>query len=346
MLEGILGQDHAIERLEFLLRSERLPHALVFSGPRGVGKCTTALALARVLLDAATGTSHGRLIDAGTHPDLHLVRKEDAAYSEQTSLRRRKQINLPIELIRERIVGGRSGDGSVLDAPVNRTPALATRKVFLVDEAEGLDQPAQNTLLKVLEEPPADTLLVLVTCRPGLLLPTVRSRCLEIRFRRLEEFAMRAWVDRLAETRGEDEVAWIIEQAEGSPGLAATMFEHGFHRWRTRLVAGLEVLHGGGFPEDLAPALNEFVDAFVDHEVKQGAQVSREAAGRSGTEHLLSLLGRHAQRGLSADPVEGRWTSIIDLLDGAARCITSNVNRKQVLENLVAQWSVLPQRGG
>ena len=88
------------------MRSGRFPHAWIFSGPRGVGKFTTALALAERLL----GPASARLIAAGTHPDLHVIRKELAAYCDDPEIRTRKLTNIPVAVIRQWITGGAVGD--------------------------------------------------------------------------------------------------------------------------------------------------------------------------------------------------------------------------------------------
>src|SRR5204863_4320065 len=102
------------------------------------------------------------LIDARTHPDFHIIHKELAAYSDNRELREKKQINIPIDLLRERLLGGTSGS-SHHEAPAYRTAALGHGKVFIIDEAELLDPTAQNAMLKTLEEPPAQTWIFLIT---------------------------------------------------------------------------------------------------------------------------------------------------------------------------------------
>ena len=121
-MNRILGQPRAIDVLQASLRSGRIHHAWIFSGPPGVGKFTTAVEFARILLDPDAGPNLGgmieadpegrtsRLIDAGTHPDLHVIRKELALYSENAELRRKKLTNIPIDLLRETMLGGKSGE--------------------------------------------------------------------------------------------------------------------------------------------------------------------------------------------------------------------------------------------
>ena len=192
---GIIhGHQRPLTTLRSALEGDRMHHAWIFSGPEGVGKCTVAEELARILLDPTLDGSHlgepepvlntevGILLAAGTHPDLHVIRKEDAAWSDNRQLRERKQLNIPLDLLRERMIGGRTSDGKIKEAPAYRTPSMGNGKVFIIDESELLDRTAQNVLLKTLEEPPAGTYIILVTSKPDQLLPTIRSRCQQLPF--------------------------------------------------------------------------------------------------------------------------------------------------------------------
>ena len=115
----ILGQSRALRALGCALASGHVHHAWIFHGPAGVGKFRTAEEFARILLDPAStsinrerfqaprDTPCARLIDAGTHPDFHVIRKELAGISESRELRDRKQMNIPLvmrskmEVVRE-----------------------------------------------------------------------------------------------------------------------------------------------------------------------------------------------------------------------------------------------------
>ena len=105
-MRRILGQSRAVDTLAGALRSGRLHHGWIFSGPKGVGKYTTALEFARILLDPAAETDEqsqsSRLVDAGTHPDLHLVYKELALHSDNPRVRLLKLLTIPIDVLRER----------------------------------------------------------------------------------------------------------------------------------------------------------------------------------------------------------------------------------------------------
>src|SRR5204863_3643546 len=176
----LLGHEAAEAELRRLFDSGRMPHALLLSGPRGIGKATLAFRLARFVL--ASGGGEGppgglfgepgasglaiapdsgtfRRVASGGHADLLTVER---AYDP----RRRR-------LRGEIIVGNAREIGTFL----RLTPAEGGWRVVVVDGADEMNRAAANALLKILEEPPRRTLLLLVAHSPGRLLPTIRSRC-------------------------------------------------------------------------------------------------------------------------------------------------------------------------
>jgi DNA polymerase-3 subunit delta' len=351
----ILGQDDAIAIIRRALRSGRLHHAWIFSGPAGVGKFTTAIELARILLDPQAGPNlHGdvesppdshvsRLVDAGSHPDLHVIYKELALYSDNPALRQRKLMNIPLDLLRERMLGGKTGDDRYHEAPAYRTAVEGHRKVFIIDEAELIDATGQNALLKTLEEPPADTYIVLVTSRPERLLPTIRSRAQHVRFRLLDEASMRTWLERAELEVGEEEARWIEQFSDGSPGTAALAAEYGFFRWQQAIGPMLQLLAEGRYPAALGETLAALADEFATTWVKNNTNASKDAANKAAARHLLRLLASHARRELAARCADGddpsSWLAAIALLQDAEQSLEANVSLKHVFENLVVQWA-------
>jgi DNA polymerase-3 subunit delta' len=354
-MDRILGQDSATEVLRSALRSGRLHHAWIFSGPRGVGKFTCAIEFARILLDPDAAANlageieadpHGRtsrLIDAGTHPDLHIIRKELALFSENAELRRKKLANIPIDVLREHVIGGKTGDERIHEAPAYRTATLGHGKVFIIDEAELIDATGQNALLKTLEEPPAQTYIILVTARPERLFPTIRSRCQHVRFGSLDKSAMGAWFERSGPKVDADERAWIEQFCQGSPGLARLAADYGFHEWAKTLAPMLRRLDHGEFPATMGQTLAEQVESFASDWVKTHRNASKDAANKDGAGHVLALLAAHARRRLNESCARGeepqQALAMIDRLREAERQLASNVNLKHVLENLVVQWA-------
>jgi DNA polymerase-3 subunit delta' len=203
-LGDIRGQERAIAVLRRRLELGRVPHALLFVGPAGVGKHTTALAFAAAMnCDVAPGEGCAMCascarIAAGQHPDVVTLERQGPSAT------------IPIEVIRGRVI-------PALALP----PHEARARVFVIEEATSLLGPAANALLKTLEEPPARTHFVLGTASPAELLPTIRSRCQRIEFAPLGA-ALRAELDAGAEeaanlTAHVDALAGALEG--GSLGL-------------------------------------------------------------------------------------------------------------------------------
>src|SRR5262249_33128790 len=160
----IAGHRPVIELLSRAVAHNTLPPSLVFAGPEGVGKRLTAVALAQApnCPRAANGDACGSCgsctrIARGVHGDVLAIEPGDSG-------------TIKVDQVREAI-----------DRAAYR-PFEGRRRVVIVDEADALVPEAQNALLKTLEEPPPASVFVLVTTRPDVLLPTVRSRCQRLRF--------------------------------------------------------------------------------------------------------------------------------------------------------------------
>ena len=156
---GIYGQQRAIDFLKLALDRAEIPHALLFTGPKGVGKFTTALLLAAALVCPSgkpDGCAACGKVARGVHPDLHIVEAEG-------NMIRREQV-------------------TDLEKELSRKPLEATCKVVLMDEANLMNAEAANSFLKTLEEPPPQSYMVLIAVSKENLLPTVVSRCHEVPF--------------------------------------------------------------------------------------------------------------------------------------------------------------------
>ena len=360
----ILGQPRAVTALGRALCSGRMHHAWILHGPRGTGKFRAAEALARILLDPASEATHRRslepprdtpvqrLIDAGTHPDMHVIRKELSAVSESRELRDRKQTNIPLDLLRERMLGGTSGDGRHHESAVFRTAALGHGKVFIVDEAELLDADAQNAMLKTLEEPPAGTVIVLVTQREDQLLATVRSRCQRVPFGPLAPEAMQEWWNRSGHAPGAEDRAFAEEFAEGAPGMAELALRHGLRAWEQELGPMLDEAESGGFNPAMADRMAALADEFAAGIVDADERASKDAANRLAVRLMVRLLGvriRGALHDRSASPATlSRWLGASDALHEFEQHVDRNVNLKLAFANLAAQWAqrTAPAPGG
>jgi len=161
---SLIGHDRQKDLLRRALSSGRLPHAYLFEGPGGIGKRLVALALTRAIFcqqsDGCGDCAACRKVDHHNHPDLHFVEADGNS--------------IKIEQIR------------TMQKELSYKPLEAPKKVCIIDDAEKLNLAAGNALLKTLEEPTNNTLIILLTAQPDALLSTVRSRCQRLPFTRIE----------------------------------------------------------------------------------------------------------------------------------------------------------------
>ena len=260
----LIGQAAAEARLLEAFRSSRLPHAWLISGPRGVGKATLAYRFARYVLGQGPG-GHGlddqapddqalggqglfgadppdpaeglamsedsaafRLIASASHPDLRVLdRGQDESGKTQQSI--------SVEKVRSAL------------GFVHLTPALGGWRLILVDAADDLNRNAANALLKALEEPPRNTLLLLLAHAPGRLLPTIRSRCCHLVLPPLPTDEVTRLLARYAPELSAQEAAGLAHLAEGSVGRALDLASEGGLGLYAELVTLLSGLPGIDF---------------------------------------------------------------------------------------------------
>jgi DNA polymerase III subunit delta' len=199
----IHGHDSQIAEFVTAMTGERLHHAWLLAGPRGVGKGRFADWAAHRLLDADTPQSQGaHLLSAGSHPDFRRLER----------LTNEKTGNLARNISVDQVRGLRT-----LFATAT---SLGNRRVIVIDSIDEMERGAANALLKSLEEPPANTIFLLVSHAPGRLLPTIRSRCRTLVFKPLDDAAMRAVLDAELPEIDPTRRDALIVGANGSPAMA------------------------------------------------------------------------------------------------------------------------------
>lgn len=218
----LIGHDDVIATFRAALDGPRLHHGWIFAGPKGVGKAQLANQLAMFHLARAAGPAFAeqglyvpedhpirKSIEGLTHPDfiriIRLPRKsEKGEITDDTKLAR----NISVEQIR------------TLREQLHRTPSLSPQRIVMIDAAEDMEAGAANALLKILEEPPANTMFFLISHMPGRLLPTIRSRCRSVRLRPLEDEQVANIVAQELPELDMESCMALARAAQGSPGQA------------------------------------------------------------------------------------------------------------------------------
>ncbi len=239
----LIGQDKAQSEFLSAFTSDRLHHGWMLTGPRGVGKATLAWAMARFLLATPVADANdmfgappaptslridpdhpvARRMAAGSEPGLFVLRRP---YDEKTK-KLRQQITVDEVRRLKSFFAMSAADGG--------------RRVVIVDAADELNTSAANALLKLLEEPPVRATLLLVSHQPTRLLPTIRSRCREVRLGPLNASDM---ADALAQA-GADASASpqaLAQLSGGSVGEAIRLLNLGGVQIYTELMALLDTL--------------------------------------------------------------------------------------------------------
>jgi DNA polymerase-3 subunit delta' len=263
---AIQGQDRAVAILASALARGRLAHAYLFIGPAGVGKKRTACALAQAVLceerpRAGCGACAScALAAAGAHPDLILVTREPG---KQT---------LGIDQVRDlqRLLGLR--------------PVRGSKKIALLDDAHLLNAAAQSALLKLLEEPPGDALLILLTVNSATLSRPLVSRCQQVRFAPLPIPVVE---DLLVREHAKDPTTahTLARYSHGSLGRALALDPQVFSEERRYIEEELQQLAGASFA-----TLSRLAEWLVADRAKKSAKSGEAEDGRSTGDRLELVL--------------------------------------------------------
>ena len=246
--------------------SGRTHHAWLLAGPTGIGKAAFAQAAAAHVLACAAGPPEGiasdrlavspehriaHLIAAGSHLDLRMLAREERDSGGLAA-------NISVDQVRS------------LQPVFRSTPGLSPWRVVIIDAIDDMNRAAANAFLKNLEEPPANTLFLLVSHAPGRLLPTIRSRCRILRFQPLSDAEVRQVLrDRLPDIEAA-ELDTLVGLAGGSPGRALRF-------------AGLDI---GG----LTRSLRDLAGSAAPRRSSLTLQLARSLAGKASQPRYEAFL--------------------------------------------------------
>jgi len=320
----VKGHRRVLHILEKLIRQGRLAHAYMFIGPGGVGKRLIALSLAKALNcsrrkgDFCDACPSCRKIQKGIHPDVKLISPEKGEI--------------------------RIGEMRVLINDTNYKPLEARMRVFIIDDAHTLNMAASNAFLKTLEEPPEDTLIILITSSPEILPETVISRCEKIYFGPLSQRDILEIMNSQEPDYGRDEN--IARMAEGSVKKAMEIAREDIYDMRRDLKHILVTLN-----RNLADLLDYAERANRDDTVfynflDMARLIVRDLIlikSELGTDYITNMdiypqLSRPARMMTLRELID-----IIDFVNHIYRAATwRNVNRQLALEMLgLALWKTL-----
>jgi len=320
---NLIGQGAAEQGFLEAFTTGRLHHGWLITGPRGVGKATLAWRIARFLLATPIEDDGGlfgdapprpttldidpdhpvaRRIMAGSDPGLYLVRRWGAGSTEQAREKNFEEGKFSQDIRVSEIRG--------LARFIHLSSTEGGRRVVIVDAADEMNTQAANALLKMLEEPPARTTLLLVSHQPSRLLPTIRSRCRELRLSALSPEDMAAALAQAGVDPGPDTAA-LAELSGGSVGEAVRLMNLGGLQIYAELVAIFKGLpqpdrgralklaeaaaaRGG---EEKLDLLIWLVDLFLSRLARSGALGPPRVEAAPGEADLFTRLAPHAHAG-------------------------------------------------
>ncbi len=225
--KDIIGQEKALRILQRTIERGRIPSSYLFSGESGIGKKYTAINLAKTVnclqpvdsehipVDCCDACPSCKKIEAGVHPDYLLVSPEGG--------------QIRIEEIRP------------VDNRLSLKPFEGRKKIVIIDDADTMNVFASNAFLKTLEEPPKDSLIILISSKPDNLPDTIRSRCSRINFTPLSYEASQRVIQRALgqEEKTPHELSTLIRSCLGRPGLVLSGEPLEEREWFLKLFKGM-----------------------------------------------------------------------------------------------------------
>ena len=329
----LLGQDKAQEFFLHAYKTDTLHHAFILSGPQGIGKATLAYRIARFLLAAddnkkAEYTSLNvsesspifKQVANGSHPDLMVIERD---YTETDKKKILSAIKHGEALGDEELANLkrsafiRVDDVRKINEFLAKTSFNDGWRVVIIDSADEMNQNAANALLKILEEPPARTVLLLISHNSGELLPTIRSRCTILPLQTLDDTTLGSLLRRYRPELNSAMINKLTEMSNGSIGKAI-------------LYADVDAV---GIYEDLGSILCAGKRYSMTKMLDFTAQMAKDADKFNVLQELISkYIKEHMNECSDKEALYQCWQQT---RRGFADCINVNMDKRLMLLTLL-----------
>ena len=310
----LVGHDAAMRDIQAAFESGRMHHAWLIAGIEGIGKATLAKHIAQFVLANGQGRlghidpEHrvAKLVEAETHPDLLIIRRPtDEKTGEQRNI-------IPVD------------DVLKVATFLHKTATHGGWRVVIIDEAHTLNRNGQNAILKIVEEPPPRTLILITVTTPGALLPTIRSRARTMYLAPLDAPHMRTILHRAAPQVSPEDITALIDLSGGSIGFA------------------LKILSSEALP--LYREMLAILDAMPQLDIARLHKLADQIARKADSESFEVLTGLLVERLRMATHVEAQhggqvgltlqiWDKTRATLDAAEH---GNLDRKLAFINAIS----------
>ncbi len=310
--QDIKGQDRPLNLLKGYIKQDNLQGGYLFTGPEGVGKKITAKETAKAInciegsLEACDVCASCKKINNNTHPDVHILECQDS--------------EIKIEQIRQ------------IKKDMGLRPYEGRKKVFIIDNSHRFNADSSNALLKALEEPSEDTLIILVTDKQELLLRTIISRCKILKFFAFERTELEGILKKDYHF-DEAQAHFLAYFSEGRPGVALGLKGGSIFKRKNEIIDKFCCSSGADLEnfsienkEEMAVSLNILASWFRDIYIIKAGMPYQETINFDRMDDLLKTTSRFSYPKLN---------EIINTISNSLLYLEQNINLKLLLSNLL-----------